>query len=56
MIIEIAEFNPYQDNEPYSLAQAAKDPQFTLKQAGTTPAAASATTSTRQGSSRPTSC
>jgi hypothetical protein len=34
MIIEIAEFNPYGDAEPYSLAQAAKDPQFTLKQAG----------------------
>jgi hypothetical protein len=34
LIIEIRDLNPFSDDEPYSLADAAKDQQFTLKSAG----------------------
>lgn len=34
MIIEISQLNPFSDDEPYSMTDAAKDSQFTLKTAG----------------------
>ena len=34
MIIEIRQLNPFNNDEPYSMTDAAKDSQFTLKQAG----------------------
>jgi hypothetical protein len=36
-IIEIRRLNPFKPDEPYSMSDAGKDSQFTLKQAGTTP-------------------
>lgn len=34
MIIEIRQLNPFNNDDPYSMTDAAKDSQFTLKQAG----------------------